>query len=902
MTLGLLSIHFEIHQLAVHGRSRFKCILLQPPTSPFIRSARPLHKGLITMPELNAKVTRTLNKTTPGLQIWRIENMEMVPIPPKTYGNFYEGDAYLLLSTHKTGNSFSYDIHYWLGTSSTVDEQGAAAIYTTQMDDYLGGVAVQHREAQGYESEVFRGYFKHGLIYKKGGVASGMKHVETNTYNVQRLLHVKGKKNVVAGEVEMSWHSFNRGDVFLLDLGKLIIQWNGPESNRMERLKGMNLAKDIRDHERGGRAQVGVVDGEAEDASPGLMKVLTYVLGQKTEIKPAIADAVVDQKMKSSLKLYHVCDVEGNLLIQEVATQPLTQDLLNHEDCYILDQCGVRIFVWKGRNSSKEEKQQAMSRALGFIKAKNYPPTTGVETENDGSESAVFKQLFQKWTVTNQTVGFGKTSSVGKIAKVEQVKFDATTLHAKPEMAAQNRMVDDGSGEAQVWRIENLELVPVESRWLGHFYSGDCYLILYKYQIYNKIHYIIYVWQGRHASQDEITASAYQAVILDQQYNNEPVQVRVTMGKEPAHLMAIFKGRMVVYAGGTSRAGNTDPVPSIRLFQVHGTNEFNTKAFEVSPCAASLNSNDVFILKSQTCCYLWYGKGCSGDEREMAKTVADLLSKTEKVVVAEGQEPAEFWLALGGKTQYSNNKRLQEETLSIMPRLFECSNKTGTFLATEIPNFTQDDLEEDDVFLLDVWDQVFFWIGKESNQTEKEAAAVTAQEYLRSHPSGRDLATPIVIVKQGCEPPTFTGWFLAWDPLKWTGKKTYEELKAELGDDSVLSDLTSELLEAKEMFTADTNFAETFTADANFAKLPVGTDFAKLSVGTNFAKLPVGTYPPEQLVNQSAEELPKDVDPSRKEDYLSEDDFSTIFGMSRQEYATLPQWKQQALKKDKGLF
>lgn len=37
--------------------------------------------------------------------------------------------------------------------------------------------------------------------YKKGGVASGMKHVETNTYNVQRLLHVKGKKNVVAAEV-----------------------------------------------------------------------------------------------------------------------------------------------------------------------------------------------------------------------------------------------------------------------------------------------------------------------------------------------------------------------------------------------------------------------------------------------------------------------------------------------------------------------------------------------------------------------------------------------------------------------------------------------------------------------------------------------------------------------------
>lgn len=37
--------------------------------------------------------------------------------------------------------------------------------------------------------------------YKKGGVASGMRHVETNSYDVQRLLHVKGKKRVTAKEV-----------------------------------------------------------------------------------------------------------------------------------------------------------------------------------------------------------------------------------------------------------------------------------------------------------------------------------------------------------------------------------------------------------------------------------------------------------------------------------------------------------------------------------------------------------------------------------------------------------------------------------------------------------------------------------------------------------------------------
>lgn len=50
--------------------------------------------------------------------------------------------------------------------------------------------------------------------------------------------------------------------------------------------------------------------------------------------------------------------------------------------------------------------------------------------------------------------------------------------------------------------------------------------------------------------------------------------------------------------------------------------------------------------------------------------------------------------------------RLQEENSSLPPRLFECSNKTGKFLATEIVDFTQDDLDENDVYLLDTIDQV----------------------------------------------------------------------------------------------------------------------------------------------------------------------------------------------------
>lgn len=45
-----------------------------------------------------------------------------------------------------------------------------------QLDDYLNGRAVQHREVQGFESSTFLGYFKSGLKYKVGWCFSYLGH------------------------------------------------------------------------------------------------------------------------------------------------------------------------------------------------------------------------------------------------------------------------------------------------------------------------------------------------------------------------------------------------------------------------------------------------------------------------------------------------------------------------------------------------------------------------------------------------------------------------------------------------------------------------------------------------------------------------------------------------------
>ena len=52
-----------------------------------------------------------------GLQVWRVEDMDLVPVPPSKYGSFYSGDAYLVLKTVKQRSSgLQYDLHFWQGT------------------------------------------------------------------------------------------------------------------------------------------------------------------------------------------------------------------------------------------------------------------------------------------------------------------------------------------------------------------------------------------------------------------------------------------------------------------------------------------------------------------------------------------------------------------------------------------------------------------------------------------------------------------------------------------------------------------------------------------------------------------------------------------------------------------
>lgn len=59
-------------------------------------------------------------------------------------------------------------------------------------------------------------------------------------------------------------------------------------------------------------------------------------------------------------------------------------------------------------------------------------------------------------------------------------------------------------------------------------------------------------------------------------------------------------------------------------------------------------------------------------------------------------------------------------------RLFHCSNASGRFRVEEVLDFSQEDLEEDDVMILDAWKELFVWVGESARKEEKHEAIKTA--------------------------------------------------------------------------------------------------------------------------------------------------------------------------------
>jgi len=341
------------------------------------------------------------------MQIWRIEQFKVCvsQTPP---GTFYSDDSYICLNTYKKKDvngketeALAFDIHFWLGQTTSQDEAGTAAYKTVELDDFFHQVPVQHREVQGFESAQFLSYFEKsgGIRLLEGGVASGFRHVEPEKYK-PRLMWLKGRKNIRVSQVPTLAASFNEGDVFVLDLGLIICQWQGKSAGMNEKGRAGQLCQAMID-ERKGKPKMEIYrqveKGVAEFWShfKDLDPAFSSWPGGVPQVAPD--DGKDDEWEKSNeQRLFKLSDASGSLQCTEVTPAKkghYKRDMLKSEDVFIFD-AGNEVFCWVGNGASAQEKREAMKYAADYMKKNNRDARLPITKILEGADNNAFKSFF----------------------------------------------------------------------------------------------------------------------------------------------------------------------------------------------------------------------------------------------------------------------------------------------------------------------------------------------------------------------------------------------------------------------------------------------------------------------------------------------------------------------------
>lgn len=318
----------------------------------------------------------------PELKIWRIEKFQVVAVPEENYGEFYNGDSYIILNVYKENDKLLMDVHFWIGSESSQDEYGTAAYKTVELDTYHDDLPIQHREVMDNESSLFLSYFdeRGGLRIFEGGVDTGFNHVEPTEYK-NRLLRVEGNiRHQKVREVPLGSDSLFSGDAFVLDAGLKIYVWQGKGANGGEKMKAAAVA-DTLESERGGKPETETFaeGGEPDD--------FWEALGGQGDVHDGAAPS--SHRPIGQKSLWKLSDASGDFEFTQC--DEVSKDLLDSADVFVLD-TGVDVYCWVGSATSESEKRYAMMYAHKYCC--QHCPTASITIVPEGREPGYFNEGF----------------------------------------------------------------------------------------------------------------------------------------------------------------------------------------------------------------------------------------------------------------------------------------------------------------------------------------------------------------------------------------------------------------------------------------------------------------------------------------------------------------------------